>query len=194
MIDSKQLLHELARLKARQVAAGLQMPREPARSTSTPDTPPSSTPKLLHGSHGAPAGLAVGLRPGAAPRELHLVTDFRGRVLECDAQLAVLLTGAAELKGAGIDDFAAMSGQPEFSALFDRIRTVTRTDTFSWRGALRTAHTGDVPVVANLIAHPGGAGTLSWLVRVQEADGAVTPKQSISDLAFAAATDAMMLT
>ena len=199
MIDSKQLLHELARLKARQVAAGLQMPRASApstatRATSTPVPPTSSTPKALHESRRDPAFPGLELRPGSAPLELHLVTDFSGRVLECDAELAVLLTGAAELKGAGIDDFVAMSGQPEFAALFDRIRAVTRTDTFSWRGALRTAHAGDVPVVASLIAHPGGAGTLSWLVRVQETDGAVMPKQSISDLAFTAATDAMMLT
>jgi diguanylate cyclase (GGDEF)-like protein/PAS domain S-box-containing protein len=194
MIDSKQLLHELARLKARQVAAGLQMPRAPAASTAALSAPAPSTRKSLHGLPGASFLNGAERQPGSAPLELHLVTDFRGRVLECDAELAVLLTGAAQLKGAGIDDFAAMSGQPEFSALFDRIRSVTRTDTFSWRGALRTAHAGDVTVVASLIAHPGGVGTLSWLIRVQEADGAAVPKSSVPDHAFATAVDAMMLT
>lgn len=177
MIDSKQLLHELARLKARQVAASLQVSQVSAGSGGS-----------------APARKTVARSPGAAPLELHLVTDFSGRVLECDAELASLLTGETELKGAGIDDFVAISGQPEFAALFDQIRAGASTDTYSWRGVLRTARAGDVRVVASLIAHPGGAGTLSWLIRVQEAKGVGAPKQSLPDLAFVAAADPMMLT
>jgi len=180
MIESKQLLHELACLKARQVAASLQFSQV------------STGPARPNGN--ASAGRTVARSPGAAPIELHLVTDFNGRVLECDAELASLLTGESELKGAGIEDFVAMSGQPEFAALFDQIRAVDTTDTYSWRGVLRTARTGEVRVIASLIAHPGGAGTLSWLVRVQEANGAEVPKQSLPDLAFVAAADPMMLT
>lgn len=184
MIESKQLLHELARLKARQVAAGLQLPQAP----QVPKGPSRST-----RSH-APAGQRVARNPGAAPLELHLVTDFSGRVVECDADLAMLLTGEAGLKEAGIDDFVAISGRPEFEALFDKIRATTCTDTFSWRGALRTARTGDVQVVASLIAHPGGAGTLSWLLRIQEVNAAEAQNHSLPDLAFATAADPMMLT
>jgi len=190
MIDSKQLLHELARLKARQVAAGLQV-SQASRGPQLSRGPQGSS----HGVRGnGSSGQTVKRNPGAAPLELHLVTDFGGRILECDADLAMLLAGETELRGAGIDDFIAISGQPEFSALIDRIRAGTCTDTFSWRGALRTARAGDVQVIASLIAHPGGAGTLSWLLRIQEVNGSATPRHSLPDLAFATATDPMMLT
>jgi len=192
MIDSKQLLHELARLKARQVAAGLQVSRASKGSQAFKEPQGAS-----HGARGnGSSGQTVARNPAAAPLELHLVTDFGGRMLECDADLAMLLAGEAELRGAGIDDFVAISGQPEFAALLQRIRAITCTDTFSWHGALRTARAGDVPVIASLIAHPGGAGTLSWLLRIQEeeASGADALRHSLPDLAFATATDPMMLT
>jgi diguanylate cyclase (GGDEF)-like protein/PAS domain S-box-containing protein len=184
MIDSKQLLHELARLKARQVAAGLQVS---GRSNSGAETQEAR-------SNGA-NGQAIQRTPDAPPLELHLVTDFCGRVVECDPELALLLTGEAELKGAGIDDFVAISGQPEFGSLLERVRATCETDTFGWRGALRTARTGDVRVVASVIAHPGEAATLSWLLRIQEeeASGAGAPQHAIPDPVFAAATDPMML-
>ncbi len=182
MIDSKQILHELARLKARQVAAGLQVSQASQRRQGRDDAlGPAASEET------------VARNPGAAPLELHLVTDFSGRVLECDAELATLLTGEAELKGAAMDDFVSMSGQPEFGTLLDRIRAVPRTDTFSWRGALRSARTGDVQVVASLIAHPGGAGTLSWLMRVNEPEAANASRHVLSDLAFTGAPDAMLL-
>jgi len=116
MIDSKQLLHELARLKARQVAAGLQV-SQTSKGSQAFQGPQGSS----HGARGnGSAAQAVARHPGAAPLELHLVTDFGGRVLECDADLAMLLAGETELRGAGIDDFVAISGQPEFSTLFER--------------------------------------------------------------------------
>jgi len=192
MIDSKQLLHELARLKARQVAAGLQVSQASMGSQRFRARQGPSRSARGDGS----SGQTIARNPGAAPLELHLVTDFSGRVLECDADLAMLLAGETELRGAGIDDFVAMSGQPEFSSLIERIRAASCTDTFSWRGALRTARTGEVQVIASLIAHPGGAGTLSWLLRIQEAqtNGSAVPRYSLPDLAFATATDPMMLT
>jgi diguanylate cyclase (GGDEF)-like protein/PAS domain S-box-containing protein len=185
MIDSRQLLHELARLKARQVAAGLQVS---ARSNhgAGPQGPHAAR---LKGT----TGQAVERTPDAPPLELHLVTDFSGRVVECDPELALLLTGESELKGAGIDDFVAISGQPEFGSLLEKVRATGETDTFGWRGALRTARTGDVRVVASVIAHPGEAGTLSWLLRIHEANGGGVPRHALPDPVFAAATDPMML-
>ena len=202
MIDSKQLLHELARLKARQVAAGLQFSQASLSQASQALQGPqgSQTSSGALGSRearrahpGDPSARAIERTADAPPLELHLVTDFSGRVVECDAELAVLLTGEAELRGAGLDDFVAISGQPEFGALLERVRATSETDTFGWRGALRTARSGEVRVVASVIAHPGGAGTLSWLLRVHETNGAGAPKHSIPDLAFVAATDPMML-
>jgi len=175
MIDSEQILHELVRLKARQVAAGLQV----SQASGMPGV--------------ATAGQTLARNPGAAPLELHLVTDLSGRVLECDAELATLLTGEAELKGAAMDDFVAMSGQPEFAGLLERVRAVPRTDTFSWRGALRSARTGDLQVVASLIAHPGGAGTLSWLLRINEPEEADATRDTLPDLTFTTARDPMLL-
>ncbi|NJN40479.1 MAG: EAL domain-containing protein [Gammaproteobacteria bacterium] len=182
MIESRQLLHELARLKARQVAAGLRV------------TQVSRVPAWPGERRDIRSGPTLARSPGSAPLELHLVTDFSGRVLECDAELASLLAGDTGLKGADIDAFIAMPGQPGFAALLDRIRGATGTDTYNWQGDLRTAHAGDVRVVASLIAHPGETGTLSWLVRIQGANGAEAPKRSLPDLAFVAAIDPMMLT
>jgi len=192
MIDSNQLLHELGRLKAQRAATRMQLSRsaqegardathaEPADGAAAPESADQTA-------------LAGARTLRAAHPELHLVTDFSGRILEADAELGAILTDRPVLKGAQLRDFVAPECLDDLAALFDRIAAVAHADTFAWRGVLRTLRAGDIRVAASVIAQPGGAGTLSWLLRIAEPAGAA-PHRSLSELAFAAAADAMMLT
>ncbi|MCC6609444.1 MAG: EAL domain-containing protein [Burkholderiales bacterium] len=186
MTDSNQLLHELGRLKAQRAATRMQLSRsvhERAREVTRGESAIATSPA-------EPA--AVRTARTARP-ELHLVTDFAGIVLEADPELAALVSERAALKDARLRDLVAPECREDLDALFDRIGGIARADTFAWRGLLRTLRAGDVPVGASVIAQPGGAGTLSWLLRLAE-PAAATPHRSFSELAFAAAADAMMFT
>jgi diguanylate cyclase (GGDEF)-like protein/PAS domain S-box-containing protein len=186
MIDSNQLLHELGRLKAQRAATRMQLSRsahEGAREVTLGEPASGSVPS-------EPAAVRT---PRASQPELHLVTDFAGRILEADPELAALVSDRAALMGARVCDFVAPECRGDLEALFDRIAAVARADTFAWRGLLRTLRAGDIRVGASVIAQPGGAGTLSWLLRLAE-PAAAAPHRSFSELAFAAAADAMMFT
>ncbi|MCZ7564892.1 MAG: EAL domain-containing protein [Burkholderiales bacterium] len=184
-MDSNQLLHELGRLKAQRAATRMRLARSAHEGA------------LGAIRRGPPApGAEQPAPPRAAPvrqPELHLVTDFSGRILEADPELTAMVSDRAALKGAQLREFLARECVEDLDALLARIAAVAHADTFAWRGALRTLCAGDVRIAASLIAQPGGAGTLSWLVRLAE-PVAAAPHRSLSELAFAAAADPMMLT
>lgn len=185
-MDSNRLLHELGRLKAQRAATRMQLSRsahEGARGATRAEVAgdPASAPE--------PGPRA----PHAAHPELHLVTDFAGRILDADAELAALVTDRPALKGVRLRDLVAPECRGDLETLFERIAAVARADTFAWRGVLRTLRAGDVRIAASVIAQPGGPGTLSWLLRLAE-PAAAAPHRSLSELAFAAAADPMMLT
>jgi len=184
-MDSNQLLHELGRLKAQRAATRMQLSRsahEGARDAIRRDSP-------------APGADDQALRRAGPARQpdLHLVTDFSGRILEADPELTAMVSDRPALKGAQLREFLADECRGDFDALFARIAAVARADTFAWRGVLRTLRAGDVRIAASVIAQPDGAGTLSWLLRLAE-PAAAAPHRSLSELAFAAAADPMMLT